>query len=325
MYDEAPGCSCTGCCVGLDANFYLGWMQWPLAWLAPLIPMIGRSSLLQFASDRILLMCVTKVMSPLWNEHKRSQRSMLGGIQQLQGRGEEQRQRGRDEEDSIHRTARWKAPAATGPTADLVRYGGDDATWSAATAALGWGSAGALTLALLRLVMWHWLQPAICLSVIHATWDELDPLQTVLAAAAGLRACLAVLVTLCVCCSRPSFLLVDVRAGWRQGGHARGWSTMYVLAPEMVALFVLGNATRSCRGAMRDAGAFIFAFTALGAGAALLAALGTQDTEPPPMLLRMAYAVHFTALFGLFLPGWGCCGMQIIASDGDGSDHEIMV
>jgi hypothetical protein len=103
--------------------------------------------------------------------------------------------------------------------------------------------------ALLRLVLWHALQPALYAYVFSHAFPTLEPLQRWLGGFVLLREALYLLFVVACAWVNPAFLLVDVAASVRDEG-ARGeqggntFLAMYVLAPEKyvaTALFYSGG------------------------------------------------------------------------------------
>ena len=87
---------------------------------------------------------------------------------------------------------------------------------------------------LLRLVLWHWLQPLAYFFAVLAYVDELTGLQLWLAAIVAVRE--VIYVVLCVVCLavNPAYLLVDTAETWRlrYAPTALAFSLLFVLSPE---------------------------------------------------------------------------------------------
>jgi hypothetical protein len=113
-------------------------------------------------------------------------------------------------------------------------------SWAAAVAANDQSPCGATTTAAARLLLWHWLQPALYYAVFLSYWAELDDWQRGFGSAVAAREALYALTVLAALCGNPAFLLVDVGASVRdtdaehgEGGYA--FLAMYVLAPDKLA------------------------------------------------------------------------------------------
>ena len=110
---------------------------------------------------------------------------------------------------------------------------------------------GAAATALARVLLWHWLQPLLYFVALYCAWKEdgLEGRQLFLGVAVGVRE-LLYLVSTCLCIiSRPSFLLVDPTASYKdrsrigRGGinleSGQGFLAMYILAPEKFVTYAL--------------------------------------------------------------------------------------
>ena len=119
-------------------------------------------------------------------------------------------------------------------------------SWKDACAGRGMTKWGGILSGGLTLFFWHLSQPTFYFIVFYVYYFQLDPTQrwlgTVVAAREGLYA-LMVLGNLFVC---PAFLLVDMRATWRDNyQHYYGiiYTIGYVFAPEKFILLCLETPT----------------------------------------------------------------------------------
>jgi hypothetical protein len=104
-------------------------------------------------------------------------------------------------------------------------------SWARAVAANGQSARGAWVAAAARLLLWHWLPPALYLLALRSYRDRLAGYQLFFASmlAAGQAAYL--LATLAALVMNPAFLLVDLHATWRRGRFFR--VALYALFPDI--------------------------------------------------------------------------------------------
>lgn len=100
---------------------------------------------------------------------------------------------------------------------------------------LGWSPRVAVVMAIIRLVLWHWMQPAMYTLALFTYAHQLDELQWRLGLVVLAREGLYVLFTLAACVLRPVFLLLSfyVNAG------SLPELLLYVLCPEKFMLLVV--------------------------------------------------------------------------------------
>jgi hypothetical protein len=188
-----------------------------------------------------------------------------------------------------------------------------DNCWEEAVATNGQSSCGAVFTAAARLVLWHWLQPALYYAVFLSYWAELDNWQRGFGSAVAVREALYALTVLAALCGNPAFLLVNIGASVRDEGDGdftkKGYAflALYVLAPEKVVAF-----------AAFDQGGYDndILFYALPLGGILLdlcgvAALVAGLLSPAGLIPALAVGYGATALGGLcFIVLWVhdfCC------------------
>ena len=105
------------------------------------------------------------------------------------------------------------------------------AGWKKLRDKLGWNHCLAACVSLLRLFLWHLMQPAVYASVLYYYKDQIDRVQFQLGLAVLAREASYVLLILYALCTRPAFLLVNLDS--RSNSKSRlGEKIMYVLSPE---------------------------------------------------------------------------------------------
>jgi hypothetical protein len=103
-------------------------------------------------------------------------------------------------------------------TLDQSVHKDDDSPWQRFATNIrvaGWSKRVAYSLAVFRLIFWHWLQPALYWLILYSYWDTLqgqgdDNLQLRLALAVGVREAAYFPITLLALVYNPSFLLIDL-------------------------------------------------------------------------------------------------------------------
>jgi len=100
-----------------------------------------------------------------------------------------------------------------------------------------------IIVALIRLLIWHWLQPVGYIWLLSLYWPTLHGMQLVFGVLVGVRESLYLLSTLVCLWYKPAFLLIDVNATVRfrhsKGKNGMAFLAMYVLAPEKFVATVL--------------------------------------------------------------------------------------
>jgi hypothetical protein len=166
--------------------------------------------------------------------------------------------------------------------------------WELARIELEWNWCLSVMVSVLRLLLWHLLQPAMYAAVLYAYSDMIDETQLNLGKAVLAREATYVVLVLVGLRKRPAFLLVNLDSHGDKGVRLLQ-KAAYVLAPEKFLLSILAGAQGSCC-------AFIFLFPldmcALGA---LFVGLANGDLQAP---LAVGYVV--TALSGIVIV-IGCC------------------
>lgn len=127
-----------------------------------------------------------------------------------------------------------------------------DSSWESALVANNSSPCGATLSAIVRLGMWHLLQPLLYFIVLSCYWSELDMWQRGFGSAVAVREAMYLIATTSALWLNPSFLLIDVAASVRDkdtGGikGGLGFLTMYVFAPEKYVTFALGQAIKAAR------------------------------------------------------------------------------
>jgi|EP01047_Picozoa_sp_COSAG01_P005656 hypothetical protein len=167
-------------------------------------------------------------------------------------------------------------------------------SWANALEANGQRPLSALAGAAVRLLLWHWLQPALYFAVLGCYWGEIDRWQRRFGVAVAVREAMYFATTLLALRLNPAFLLVDVPASVRND-ETYTFLAMYVLAPEkFVASAVFSNGGLGCSGNMgclSGLGGLLLDFCGVGA---LVAGLVGGSL---PVALAVGYGA--TALGGL--------------------------
>ena len=127
-----------------------------------------------------------------------------------------------------------------------------DSNWEDALVANNISPFGAALSAIVKLGMWHWMQPFLYFIVLSCYWTELDMWQRGFGSAVAIREAMYLIATTIALWFNPSFLLIDVVATVRdqdKGGihGGLGFLTMYVFAPEKYVTFALGQAIKAAR------------------------------------------------------------------------------
>lgn len=160
-------------------------------------------------------------------------------------------------------------------------------------------------LAALRLVFWHWMQPAAYVLLLYG-WSD-DPyfrsrsdFQVVMAIAVLVREVLYFGCTVLALVRCPAFLLVDVIATWRSG--ARGEAFASVMMPEKFLGWYLQGAVPS-QAASRRFNSYCCAVLLLdGCSFLALWACFAGWTARPPVPIMVCYGI--TTLSLVAIPSW---------------------
>jgi hypothetical protein len=196
-------------------------------------------------------------------------------------------------------------------------------SWADAVAANGQSSFSAAAAAATKLLLWHWLQPALYFTVFNCYWAELDGWQQGFGAAVAVREALYVLTTLAGVAYNPAFLLVDVGATVRdkdadninigyvigyvggvyvyprktRGGYV--FLGLYVLAPEkFVAQAAFGKG-----GADKEDLYYLLVVGGVLLDLCGVAALAVGLLSPAGLEPALAVGYGATVLGGLFMAG----------------------
>lgn len=124
----------------------------------------------------------------------------------------------------------------------------DDATpqstWHETADALGLSGRQALSVAIAKLVLWHWSQPVAYLVVLRVYYCDLDPQQVAFAQVVAAREVLYLSTTIVGILLCPSYLLLDIATVWNE---AKATTTkllrvaVYVLTPHNYVALCLAN------------------------------------------------------------------------------------
>ena len=102
-------------------------------------------------------------------------------------------------------------------------------TFRSAKLHLGINTCAAITICMIRLLFWHWMQPILYGYVLFAYWDLLDYYQQILGLIVGGREGIYFILTLLALYRQPIYLLVDLRSSWKEN---RLYVLVYIFAPE---------------------------------------------------------------------------------------------
>ena len=75
---------------------------------------------------------------------------------------------------------------------------------------MGWTNNVAITVALLRLVFWHWLQPVMYLWILYSYSKDITRLQLYFGLGVAVREVIYPILTFIALYRNPSFLIVNV-------------------------------------------------------------------------------------------------------------------
>ena len=116
------------------------------------------------------------------------------------------------------------------------------AGWRELRDKLGWNHCLAVCVSLVRLFLWHLMQPAVYASVLFYYEPQIDRVQFHLGVAVLAREASYVLLILYALCTRPAFLLVNLDSH-RAGKGRMGQKILYVLCPEKFVAYAALPAT----------------------------------------------------------------------------------
>ena len=172
-------------------------------------------------------------------------------------------------------------------------------SWSEAREDLSINFCAALTVSMLRLIFWHWMQPMLYAWVLYAYWDLLDDGQQILASIVAGREALYFLFTLIGLIKNRSYLLVDLRATWKDEDVNGSWSViLYVIAPEKNLFMVI--LCDHPAPVVRDTGMICLCVLDMAGIVAFIWAIGVDNVYVP---LMIGYGV--TTIGGIFVfPLW---------------------
>merc|ERR1712079_834192 len=103
------------------------------------------------------------------------------------------------------------------------------------------------SVAAVRYIFWHLLQPVLYAFVLYAYWDLLDPGQQILGLCVAMREFVYVLECTIGLCVNPVYLLVDLKSSWNENA---AYVAVYVISPEkyvfMSILAAPGSLVKHC-------------------------------------------------------------------------------
>ena len=163
------------------------------------------------------------------------------------------------------------------------------AGWRELRDKLGWNHCLAVCVSLVRLFLWHLMQPAVYASVLFYYEPQIDRVQFHLGVAVLAREASYVLLILYALCTRPAFLLVNLDSDSDSKDRLRD-KIMYVLSPEkFLSLAALGDPGPGA----------ILAFLLLPLDCCALGALGVGlHNGDLPAPLAASYVATALAFFG---------------------------
>ena len=246
------------------------------------VPLAGRSAFFDGVVSNVIAGLVLSAIQWAWAR-------CCGREERTHGA---QRLRDEEEEAAIRERAS-KGPPAKGPTAYEVECHAEASTWANASASLGWGPCGALLAALVRLVCFHWLQPAVYLAGLASFWAELGFWQRAFACVVAAREAAYLVLMAAVCVVRPAFLLIDVPGGWASKGAHRRDTVVYVAAPELLATLTVFQGMSN----MQTLVGFPLWASDVAGVLAIGAALHSGVTPPPLMVGYLVTVVAGVSFF----------------------------
>ena len=161
------------------------------------------------------------------------------------------------------------------------------AGWREVRDKLGWNHCLAVCVSLVRLFLWHLMQPAVYASVLFYYEPQIDRVQFHLGVAVLAREASYVLLILYALCTRPAFLLVNLDSASDSKGRLVD-KILYVLSPEKFLSFA----------ALGDNG-WLLALLLLPLDCCALGALGVGlHNGDLPAPLAASYVATALAFFG---------------------------
>ena len=162
------------------------------------------------------------------------------------------------------------------------------AGWRELRDKLGWNHCLAVCVSLVRLFLWHLMQPAVYASVLFYYEPQIDRVQFHLGVAVLAREASYVLLILYALCTRPAFLLVNLDSDSDSKGRLVD-KIGYVLCPEKFLSIA----------ALPDAPGFILPLLLLPLDCCALGALGVGlHNGDLPAPLAASYVATALAFFG---------------------------
>jgi hypothetical protein len=132
------------------------------------------------------------------------------------------------------------APRNTVGWDEICNFHAAPLTWSKARRDLKYEEGMALGVGLIRLLLWHLLQPAVYFYLIHVYRRQLSNAIFGLAVVVGVREGLYMVFTLIALVVNPAFLLINLNTD--DDFHKRvAWKATYVFAPEFYVFQALAN------------------------------------------------------------------------------------
>lgn len=169
--------------------------------------------------------------------------------------------------------------ADTISAADLM-FGEDDCSWTDAVHAMGWAPRMGVAVSAIRLVLWHWMQPAVYSMALLAYWSDIGAAQQQLCLVVATREALYFALTLVALAYRPVFLLANLSS---LRNRTFSW-LVYVAAPEKYVALCCVDALGLCTTQL-----LLALLTACDVCGTLALAVAARDGE-----LHTALAVGYT-------------------------------
>ena len=109
--------------------------------------------------------------------------------------------------------------------------------WLEARRRLGLTNTAAVLVAIIRLCIWHWMQPLLYWFAFYSYSDELDRLQLIFGLVVGVREIIYFLLTIICSIVNPIYLLMDTTATYNE---RKLDLLLYIFAPEKYVFLSLG-------------------------------------------------------------------------------------
>ena len=153
-------------------------------------------------------------------------------------------------------------------------------SWEDARNALGLDSRQAFSIAVAKLVFWHWSQPVGYLWVLKVYFCELDTTQQILGALVAVREMVYLCMTILAAKACPAYLLLDLKTVWNEAPtpleRAKRIST-YALTPHNFVALCLANRFSAAKDMFASLAGFQVACDVASCGALFL--LFTHDNQ----------------------------------------------